>query len=148
MEWRSRDARAPLANPDRRRFQPLGDGVVRLLAQEAALSIASPRARRNGQALAEETWAANELLDKLGLYTTEVYQKAREEVIIRQQQEMLELSTPVVKLWEGILALADDRHARQRPHPGRDGDPAAEDRRDRARASPSSTSRACRRSTR
>ena len=59
----------------------------------------------DGEALAEETWATNELLDKLGLYTTEVYQKAREEVIIRQQQEMLELSTPVVKLWEGILAL-------------------------------------------
>ena len=51
------------------------------------------------------TWAATELLDRLGLYTTEVYQKAREEVIDRQQQEMLELSTPVVKLWDGILAL-------------------------------------------
>ena len=40
-----------------------------------------------------------------GLYTTEVHQKSREEIITRQQQEMLELSTPVVKLWEGILAL-------------------------------------------
>jgi rsbT co-antagonist protein RsbR len=59
----------------------------------------------NGEALADETWATNQLLDKLGLYTTEVYQKAREEIIIRQQQEMLELSTPVVKLWDGILAL-------------------------------------------
>jgi rsbT co-antagonist protein RsbR len=57
------------------------------------------------QALAEETWAATKLLDRLGLYTVEVYQKSREEVIARQQQEMLELSTPVVKLWEGILAL-------------------------------------------
>jgi rsbT co-antagonist protein RsbR len=42
---------------------------------------------------------------ELGLYTTEVYQRAREEIISRQQQEMLELSTPVVKLWDGILAL-------------------------------------------
>jgi rsbT co-antagonist protein RsbR len=49
--------------------------------------------------------ATNQLLDKLGLYTTEVFQKGREEVISRQQQEMLELSTPVVELWEGILAL-------------------------------------------
>ncbi|MGZ3432963.1 MAG: STAS domain-containing protein [Isosphaeraceae bacterium] len=56
-------------------------------------------------ALAELTWTATQLLDNLGLYTTEVYQKSREEVIARQQQEMLELSTPVVKLWEGILAL-------------------------------------------
>ena len=56
-------------------------------------------------ALAEETWAANMLLDRLGLFTTEVYQQGREELIIRQNQEMLELSTPVVELWEGILAL-------------------------------------------
>jgi len=55
--------------------------------------------------LATVTWSATELLDKLGLYTTEVYQKSREEVITRQQQELLELSTPVVKLWDGILAL-------------------------------------------
>lgn len=56
-------------------------------------------------ALAEETWKSSVLLDKLGLYTTEVYQKGREEVIARQQQELLELSTPVVELWTGILAL-------------------------------------------
>jgi rsbT co-antagonist protein RsbR len=60
---------------------------------------------QNGPALADESWLITTLLDKLGLYTTEVYQKAREEIIGRQQQEMLELSTPVVKLWEGILAL-------------------------------------------
>ncbi|QEH34529.1 RsbT co-antagonist protein RsbRA [Aquisphaera giovannonii] len=59
----------------------------------------------DARTLADETWAVNELLDRLGLYTTEVHQKAREEVIARQQQEMLELSTPVVKLWDGILAL-------------------------------------------
>jgi rsbT co-antagonist protein RsbR len=45
------------------------------------------------------------LFDRLGLYTIEVYQKAREQVILRQQQELLELSTPVVQLWQGILAL-------------------------------------------
>ncbi|HEX5074698.1 MAG TPA: STAS domain-containing protein [Gemmatimonadaceae bacterium] len=59
----------------------------------------------DADSLAEVTWSATELLDKLGLYTTEVYQKSREEVIKRQQQELLELSTPVVKLWDGILAL-------------------------------------------
>ena len=60
---------------------------------------------RDPETLASETWASMLLLDQLGLYTTEVYQKGREEVIARQQQEMLELSTPVVELWEGILAL-------------------------------------------
>jgi rsbT co-antagonist protein RsbR len=60
---------------------------------------------KDADALAEETWRATELLDQLGLFTAEVYQKSREEVITRQQQELLELSTPVVKLWEGVLAV-------------------------------------------
>src|SRR5512146_2607163 len=59
----------------------------------------------DGEGLFQEIWNATELLDKLGLMTTEALQKAREEIIARQQQEMLELSTPVVKLWDGILAL-------------------------------------------
>ena len=59
----------------------------------------------DADALADDVWNATLMLDELGLYTTEVYQKSREEVISRQQQDMLELSTPVVKLWEGILAL-------------------------------------------
>ena len=59
----------------------------------------------DAESLATVTWTATELLDRLGLYTTEVYQKGREELISKQQQEMLELSTPVVELWEGVLAL-------------------------------------------
>jgi rsbT co-antagonist protein RsbR len=50
-------------------------------------------------------WTATRLVDALGLYTTEVYQKTREQLIVRQQQEMLELSTPVVELWDGVLAV-------------------------------------------
>ena len=57
------------------------------------------------QAFADASWSATELLDRLGLYTTEIYQRGREEVIARQQQDLLELSTPVVKLWDGVLAL-------------------------------------------
>jgi rsbT co-antagonist protein RsbR len=59
----------------------------------------------NAEAIADESWKATEVLDRLGLYTTEIYQKTREAVIARQQEEMLELSTPVVKLWDGIVAL-------------------------------------------
>jgi rsbT co-antagonist protein RsbR len=55
--------------------------------------------------LAKEMWSATELLDKLGLHTIKTFQLSREEVIGRQQMELLELSTPVVKLWDGILAL-------------------------------------------
>src|SRR6201996_8054538 len=55
--------------------------------------------------VADLTWSITTLLDELGLFTLEVFQKSREEVIVRQQREIAELSTPVVKLWEGILAL-------------------------------------------
>lgn len=74
-------------------------------------SVKEPLFRRirqdagSADAVAADTWAASAMLDELGLFTTEVFQKSREEVIVRQQQEMLELSTPVVTLWDGILAL-------------------------------------------
>jgi rsbT co-antagonist protein RsbR len=65
--------------------------------------------RKSGESnpaeLVENMLSTDLLLDKLGLYTTEVHQRSREEVIRRQQEEMLELSTPVVQLWEGIVAL-------------------------------------------
>ncbi|WP_109480746.1 STAS domain-containing protein [Paraburkholderia sp. C35] len=57
------------------------------------------------QELADVSWTVNLLLDALGLFTTEVFQRSREAIIARQQEELLELSTPVVQLWEGILAL-------------------------------------------
>ena len=57
------------------------------------------------QQLGQELWAISQLLDALGLYTITAFQKTREAVIQRQQEEMLELSTPVVKLWDGVLAL-------------------------------------------
>ncbi len=60
---------------------------------------------RDTETLADEIWQATTLLDRLGLYTTEFYLKSREELITRQQQEMMELSTPVVELWDGVLAL-------------------------------------------
>ncbi|HTG49748.1 MAG TPA: STAS domain-containing protein [Gemmatimonadales bacterium] len=60
---------------------------------------------KDAPTLFDEVRRAGDMLDRLGLYTTEVHQKAREEVISRQQQDMLELSTPVVKLWDQILAL-------------------------------------------
>jgi rsbT co-antagonist protein RsbR len=56
-------------------------------------------------ALAATSWTISSLLDQLGLYTIEVFQRTRDQIIVRQQQELLELSTPVVKLWNGILAL-------------------------------------------
>jgi rsbT co-antagonist protein RsbR len=59
----------------------------------------------DAESIALETWTASVLLDQLGLYTTEIYQKSRNEIIQRQGEEMMELSTPVVVLWEGVLAV-------------------------------------------
>ena len=60
---------------------------------------------KDADALGAEMWSATTLLDRLGLYTVEGFLKTREEVIQRQQREMMELSTPVVQLWDDILAL-------------------------------------------
>ena len=70
--------------------EPLFDRLQRALGQSHGVS---------------RLWLTNLLLDRLGLYTTEVFQRGREQLIIRQQQEMMELSTPVVTLWDGVLAL-------------------------------------------
>jgi rsbT co-antagonist protein RsbR len=59
----------------------------------------------NQDKMFDTVWSATELLDRLALVTSEAYMAAKEELISRQQQELLELSTPVVKLWDGILAL-------------------------------------------
>ncbi|MES2978338.1 MAG: STAS domain-containing protein [Pseudomonadota bacterium] len=59
----------------------------------------------NAKALSEALWQVSTMLDKLGLVTIEAYQLGREQVIERQQQELLDLSTPVIKLWKGIVAV-------------------------------------------
>ncbi|MCU1234078.1 MAG: anti-sigma-factor antagonist [Candidatus Solibacter sp.] len=55
--------------------------------------------------LNREIWNLSRGLDRFGLLTMEAYQKSREEIIARQQREMLELSTPVVRIWDNILAV-------------------------------------------
>ena len=55
--------------------------------------------------LVDEIWLATETIDMLGMHAVRAFQRGREEVINRQQRELLELSTPVVKLWDGVLAL-------------------------------------------
>jgi rsbT co-antagonist protein RsbR len=45
------------------------------------------------------------LVDRMAQWTVATYQRTREDIIKRQQNELLELSTPVIKLWEGVLAV-------------------------------------------
>src|SRR4051794_462509 len=50
-------------------------------------------------------WRATQLIDALGLFTSEAFLRSREDIIQRQQEELMELSTPVVKLWQGVVAV-------------------------------------------
>jgi rsbT co-antagonist protein RsbR len=89
----------------RQGFSPSETATFVFSLKEPVFARLQRELARDPQALAAELWAFTVLLDKLGLYTMELYQKGREELIARQQRNMLELSTPVVELWEGILAL-------------------------------------------
>ena len=73
--------------------------------KEPLFALLRQNLKDDPEELGEEIWVATKLLDKLGLYTTEVYQLSRDEIIKRQAQELLELSTPVVELWNNIVAL-------------------------------------------
>jgi rsbT co-antagonist protein RsbR len=73
--------------------------------KRALFDVLSGDRERTKEQLSGDLWKVSELLDKLGLYTVTAFQRSREEVINRQQLELLELSTPVIKLWDDILAL-------------------------------------------
>ncbi len=110
-----------LAAPEFKPVRDFLDGISRSRAQQGfssdetamfIFSIKKPffaalrvEAGKDADSLADQVWRATELLDALGLHTVRTFQKSREDIINRQQREMLELSTPVVKLWDGILAL-------------------------------------------
>jgi rsbT co-antagonist protein RsbR len=73
--------------------------------KQALFKRATDSLKNEPEAVPGALWEATTVLDALGLYTTEVFQQAREQLIARQQEELIELSTPVVQLWEGVLAL-------------------------------------------
>jgi rsbT co-antagonist protein RsbR len=86
-------------------FSPSETATFVLSLKQPLFARLRTQLESNASQLADALWAATTILDKLALFTTELYQKSREEVINRQQQELMELSTPVVELWTGILAL-------------------------------------------
>jgi len=106
-EWS--DVRDMLGDVSRSRalqgFTPSETATFVFSLKEPLFTVLSTELKNDPEALADGLWSMTALLDKLGLYTTEIFQKSREEVIVRQQRELLELSTPVVQLWDDILAL-------------------------------------------
>ncbi len=106
-EWQAtRDVLTDLSRSRARQgFSPAETAVFVFSLKQPLFERFRQELAGDGAALAESVWDATTLLDELGLLTIEIYQKGREEVIYRQQQELLELSTPVVRLWNNILAL-------------------------------------------
>ena len=86
-------------------FSPSETATFVFSLKQPLFNLAQQRVGQDGKRLADMLWDLTLILDKLGLYTTEVYQESREGVIHRQQQELMELSTPVVQLWDEVLAL-------------------------------------------
>ncbi|HEX2890432.1 STAS domain-containing protein [Vineibacter terrae] len=86
-------------------FSPSETATFIFSLKEPVFEIIRKTHGEDAAAVARDTWAMTRLLDSLGLHTMETYQRSRDAVIARQQEEIAELSTPVVKLWDGILAL-------------------------------------------
>ena len=83
-----------------------GDTSQFVLALKRPLFDAVQRSRGDHpERLMAGIWAASQLVDRLAQHTATTFQKSREDIIRRQQDDLLELSTPVVKLWEGVLAV-------------------------------------------
>jgi rsbT co-antagonist protein RsbR len=93
------------ASRARQGFTPSDTAVFVFSLKKPVLGRLQKELSNNPEAMLQEFNTFGDLADKLGVFTLETFMKAREQVIASQQQEMLELSTPVVKLWEGILAL-------------------------------------------
>lgn len=73
----------------------LKDALLKVLQQEI----------KDPQELYDQTWKVTKLVDNFGIITFETFIKGREEVILRQTDEISEISTPVIRVWHGILAL-------------------------------------------
>ncbi|CAN7412910.1 STAS domain-containing protein [Acidovorax sp. LjRoot118] len=87
--------------------QSAGETSVFVLALKKPLLNALQQ-RLNGSDSVQLTaafWGLTKLVDGMAQFTATTFQRAREDIINRQQEELLELSTPVVKLWEGVLAV-------------------------------------------
>ena len=93
------------ASRARQGFTPTETATFVFSFKQPLFAVLREACKHDAEGLAREMWVGTTLVDKLGLFTAETFQKSREGVIMRQQRDLLELSTPVVALWDGILAL-------------------------------------------
>ncbi len=88
----------------RQGFTPRETGMF-IFSLKDALSQTLSLEVKDSTALYAEIQKVNRLMDNLSVISFETFIKGREEVIIRQTDEIAEVSTPVIRVWEGILAL-------------------------------------------
>ncbi|WP_192822457.1 STAS domain-containing protein [Rufibacter sp. LB8] len=89
----------------RQGFSPRETSSYVLSLKEVLSNVLEDRFREEPAVLYKEILSMHKIMDSLSLVTMETYIKGREEVILRQTNEMSEISTPVIRVWEGILAL-------------------------------------------
>lgn len=89
----------------RQGFNPRETGMYVLSLKQAISQIMEENLKNEPETLYKELLLINNLLDQLSVITFETFIKGREEVILRQSDEINEISTPVIRVWEGILAL-------------------------------------------
>ncbi len=89
----------------RQGFSPRETGNFVFTLKEALLTVLQEETKDDVKTLFEESLKINRLMDHLSIVTFETFIKGREEVIIRQTDEISEISTPVIRVWDGILAL-------------------------------------------
>ncbi len=89
----------------RQGFSPKETGVYVFSLKDALLKTLQAEFKSNPTELIDSIIKVNRLMDSLGVVTFETFIKGREEVILRQTDEITEISTPVIQVWEGILAL-------------------------------------------
>lgn len=86
-------------------FSPRETGLYVFSLKEALQHILEEELKDDLALLYASVQQINKLLDSLGIITFETFIKGREEVILRQTDEITDISTPVIRVWEGILAL-------------------------------------------
>jgi rsbT co-antagonist protein RsbR len=89
----------------RQGFSPKETGVYIFSLKDAFLNVLQAELKDDQATLISSVISINKLMDHLGVVTFETFIKGREEVILRQTSEITEISTPVIRVWEGILAL-------------------------------------------
>lgn len=89
----------------RQGFSPRETGAYILSLKKAMVNTLQEENKDDFEKLYKENLLINDLIDSLSMVTFETYIKGREEVISRQSDEMSEISTPVIRVWEGVVAL-------------------------------------------